>query len=661
MTDVPPQWAARAEGSLPCPWLCLDERGRILSSNAALCRLLGLSQEALHGKSFDSLMSAASRVLYQSYLQPLLRLHGNIEEILLTLKTSSGDAVDVLLYTSRKSVGDQHFIELVLAPIRQRRRIEDELLRIKRAADQAPGLIFQLMRLSDGRMQFPFASEAIRRLYGVTAEEAAATAELAFRHVVADDLTTLYQALSESALTGAECRVAFRVQLSGNDLRWHEMQAMPRRLANGVVLWHGHIGDITLRRELEATLAERETLERIHQLRSEFLARVSHELRTPLNGILGFAQLLSIDSTEPLSARQSERVEVIQASGRHLLQLINQVLEITQMESGQLNVNIQECHVDVQINRVLRLVEPLAEGAGVKLMTCVGANGVQVKANELCLDQVLVNLFSNAIKYNRPGGTVKVVVEVPPQPDQVRIHVSDSGSGISQAHLAELFQPFHRLGVQNSQVEGTGLGLVITQHLLALMGGSIEVSSELGVGSVFTICLPGCQSAQRVMPSLPPAEPPMDSPAKLPRIAVVADPLEGTVGGTVLYVEDDAVNAILMEAICGMDGGIEVHIAPDGASAVAFSKRKAPDLLLLDMHLPDTDGISLLAALRAIDGMQHVPAIMVSAAARSDDIERARQGGFQSYWTKPLDVDLTLGEIKRLLSGAEVHHGALKH
>jgi len=566
---------------------------------------------------------------------------------LMTLKTSADDVVDVLLYASRRPVGEEHLVDLVLAPIRQRRRIEDELLRIKRAADQAPGLIFQLMLLKDGRMQFPYASEAIRRLYGVTPEEAAGSADVVFRQVIAEDLGGLHEALSDSALNGVEYRVAYRVQLADHEVRWHEMQATPRRLANGVVLWHGHIGDVTLRRELETTLAERETLERVHQLRSEFLARVSHELRTPLNGILGFAQLLLIDSAEALSAGQRDRVEVIQTSGHHLLQLINQVLEITRIESGQLDIEIQECLVEEQIHRAMRLVEPLAEAAGVRLIDFAGAHGVKVKANELRLYQILVNLLSNAIKYNRPGGIVKVVVESPPSADQVRIHVSDSGLGISQAHLAELFQPFHRLGAQDTQVEGTGLGLVITQHLLALMGGSIEVSSELGAGSVFTICLPRCQAAPGAHPSRP--------PAALPSIAVTPDPVSINATGTVLYVEDNQINAILMEAICGMGKGIHLHVSPDGASAIAFAKRHAPDLFLLDMHLPDTNGIALLAALRAIEGLQHVPAIMVSAAARSDDIDRARQSGFQSYWTKPLDVDMTVIEIERLLNAAKRH------
>jgi PAS domain S-box-containing protein len=658
MMEPSPQVAHSEDASLPCPWLCLDARGAVVASNAALCRLLGLSQEALHGKAFDSLMSAASRVLYQSYLQPLLRLHGNIEEILLTLKTSAGDAIDVLLYTSRRSLDEGHLIEVVLAPIRQRRRIEDELQRIKRAADQAPGLIFQLMQQQDGRMQFPFASEAIRRLYGVTPEEATGSAELAFRHVMVDDLAGLHAALKGSALTGAECRVAYRVALPGHESRWHEMQATPRRLANGVVLWHGHIGDITLRRELEATLAERETLERVHQVRSEFLSRVSHELRTPLNGILGFAQLLAIDSVDALSARQRDRVEVIQSSGRHLLQLINQVLEVTRIESGQLDVDIQECDLELHIHRALRLVEPLAEAAGVTLLACEGAHGVKVKANDLRLDQVLVNLLSNAIKYNRPGGSVKVLVEVPPHAEPVRIQVSDTGLGISQAHMAELFQPFHRLGAQHSQVEGTGLGLVITRHLLALMGGSIEVSSELGVGSVFTVGLPPCHAAHDGSHSRPTVVLPLDHSTEQAEVQpcnpLDAEPAAVMPCGTVLYVEDNPINAILMEAICGLGKGIELHVTPDGASALEFAKRQPPDLFLLDMHLPDTDGISLLAALRAIDGLQHVPAVMVSAAARSDDIEHARRGGFQSYWTKPLDVDLTLGEIERLLTMAKV-------
>jgi CheY-like chemotaxis protein len=175
------------------------------------------------------------------------------------------------------------------------------------------------------------------------------------------------------------------------------------------------------------------------------------------------------------------------------------------------------------------------------------------------------------------------------------------------------------------------------------------------------VCLPPCQDTHAVTPSRAPAEPPEGQPVEPPRNALVSDPVAVTASGTVLYVEDNQINAILMEAICGLGKGIQLHVTPDGASALAFAERNAPDLFLLDMHLPDTNGIALLAALRAIDGLQHVPAIMVSAAARSDDIERARQGGFQSFWTKPLDVDLTLGEIERLLAEAKTPRGSPQH
>ena len=633
LPGLPPQLVETA--NWPCGCLSLDARGIVLSVNRALCRLVQLSAEQIVGQPFDRLLSNASRVLYQSYLQPLLRLHGHVEEFALTLRQSDGGSPDVLVYTGRREADDGAVIDMVLAPIRQRRRIEDEMLRIKRAADQAPGLVFQLLQLADGGLHFPYASEAIRRLYGVTPDEARASADQVFRQLDTDDRQALQAAMRQAAREGSDLHCIYRLSGPDGSPRWHELQATQRHLAHGSILWHGHIADITERKQMQAAVAEQQTLERVHRARNEFLSRVSHELRTPLNGILGFAQLLESDKADNLSAEQQERLRLLRSSGQHLLQLINQVLEVTRLEAGQMEVQMQTLELAPQLELALSQMQPQARSAGVALLPLEVAAGLTVQADALRLQQVLLNLLSNAIKYNRSGGHVRLSAQA--VGGWLGIAVSDTGPGLSARQQAELFQPFHRLGAEKTAVEGHGLGLVISRHLVTLMGGRLMLHSEPGAGCRFEVHL-----AMPVGPNAAFARP-GDDPV------VAADVGTGGACGTVLYVEDNPVNAMLMEAIAGMRPGLRLNMATDGASALAAARADPPALLLLDMHLPDISGMALLPALRRIAALADVPAIMVSAAAADEDVAAARAQGFVGYWTKPLDVDQTLREFDRLL------------
>lgn len=640
----------------PCPTLYLDARGLVHSASDSLCQLLDQDREAIENRPFDGLLTAASRVLFQSYLHPLLQLHGNVEEVSLALRARQGAAVDVLFYSARvpgpatppdtasRAAAAAHEVKVILAPIRRRRGIEDEMLRIKRAADLAPGLIFQLMQLPDGRRHFPFVSEATRRLYESTPEAAQASADAIFGRVHSDDRQALLAALNAAADRGQDWTGSYRVLLEGAELRWHELHCTPRELAGGVRVWHGHIADVTQRRAMEAALAERAAADRMAQVRSEFLARVSHELRTPLNGIIGFTQLLASDGAENLTAGQRERLGVVAASGQHLLQLVDQVLDITRVESLQAGADLEPVGLARCTNEALALVCNQAAAAGITLDCAAVADDLTVIANGLRLRQVLVNLLSNAIKYNKPGGSAQLQVQAGTA--SVRLVVSDQGIGMTPQQQAELFQPFNRLGAQHTCIEGTGLGLVITRHLLTQMGSSLAVDSRVGVGSTLAFELPlhiGVGSSPAPAPSA----------AKSPQSAEPGMALLSKAGGIhsrVLYVEDNQVNAVLMDAIIGLRPGVTLKIAPTGMSALQLLDSWVPDLLLLDMHLPDMLGSELLIEIRRRFPQLSAPAVAVSAAARNDDIAQALAGGFAAYWTKPLDIDRALTELDRWLS-----------
>jgi signal transduction histidine kinase/ActR/RegA family two-component response regulator len=634
---------------LPCGWLSMDVQGTVLAVNATLCRLLEGDAHSLVGKPFDSLLTRPSGVLYQSFLQPLLHLHGDIEEFSLAFDLGAGRTFDAMIYSTTAALGWSQAtpqtataIELIVVSHSKRRGIEDQMLRIKRAADHAPGMIFQLMQLPDGSCRFPYTSEAIRHMYGVTSQQASESAERLFCYLDTETRATLSRSLRAAAQAECDWQGEFEVTLPGAPVRWHEAQATPRRLANGVTLWHGHCADVTDKRALEAAAADKLSLQRTHQARSDFLARVSHELRTPLNGILGFAQLLATDKAENLSAVQRDRLGVLISSGRHLLALVNEVLEVTSIEAGQLRVELQSLELRPLLDRATQVAKKQADKAQVQLLPLNCPDGLWIRCDEQRLNQILANLLSNAIKYNRPSGTVQLVA----QGDRFGVHleVIDSGKGMSTAQCAELFQPFNRLGAEKTTVTGNGLGLVITKQLLSIMGGSLTVRSELGQGSVFSVLMPAGQGlaatcTEPIEATRLPAE--GTSPQVLPT-AIQAF-------GRVLYVEDDNVSAILMAAVLGMRPLITLEVATTGAQALEVAQGQLPELLLIDMHLPDTNGIELLAALRNVNGLQSVPAIMVSAGARQQDIDRALACGFVDYWTKPLEVGQALTALDSLL------------
>jgi PAS domain S-box-containing protein len=631
---------------LPCALATVTPEGVLLAANPALGALLGRDTAACCGGPFDALLSTAGAVIYQSYLMPLLRLHGHLQEFSFSLRQADGQPLEVLLYASSRLVGTQRVHDLVMVPIRQRRRVEEEMLRVKRAADEAPGMIFQLLCLPDGGGHFPYVSEAVRVLYGSTPQAARASAEVVFGQVLADDRAALLRSRDAAAAASSTWRASARVARSDGQVAWHEFSASPRQLANGVTLWHGHVADVTQRRAMEQALADREAARQASQAKNEFLARVSHELRTPLNGILGFSHLLLSQGADNLRADQRRRLAIVQTAGQGLLHLINEVLDITSIEMGQLGLHAAPLPLDAAVDTALAVVEPQAAAAGVHLAR--GAmTGLTVQADARRLQQVLVNLLSNAIKYNHQGGRVDVrasaEADAAPGPALACIEVIDTGRGLTPAQQQQLFQPFNRLGVERDVVDGTGLGLVISRQLVQLMRGSLSVHSVPGQGSCFRVHLP----LHRPLVAAPDPVAPVAAGAA-PAAADQPSPTRGRV----LYVEDNAVNVLLMEAIVGLRPGVHMQVCTDAASGLAAATAQPPDLLLLDMQLPDADGCDLLQRMRASPALASVPAVVVSAAARNDDLARARRAGFIGYWTKPLEVDEVLAGLDRLLAPA---------
>jgi PAS domain S-box-containing protein len=401
------------------------------------------------------------------------------------------------------------------------------------------------------------------------------------------------------------------------------------------------VEDITARRQTQAALLAAQAAERANAAKTEFLSRMSHELRTPLNAVLGFAQLLQMDGSHPLSEEQQAKLQHIEGAGAHLLAMINDVLDLSRIESGGMPLTAETVALRAAVQEALALVANAAGDAGVQMELdappAADSAAGQVRADHLRLRQVLVNLLSNAIKYNRPQGRVTVRWRATPGGGAVQLQVIDTGLGLTAEQQAHLFEPFNRLGAERSQIEGTGIGLVVTQRLVELMGGAITVESQPGVGSNFTVTLPSAGGASAPVP-MEEAPPPPAAPAGGPR-------------RTVLYAEDNPMNVELVREIMQLRADCRLLIARNGREALAMAERERPDLLLLDMHLGDMTGLDVMERLSRDPRLARIPAIALSADAMPAPIAAAERAGFKAYLTKPLDIAEFLRNLDEALGG----------
>ncbi len=377
--------------------------------------------------------------------------------------------------------------------------------------------------------------------------------------------------------------------------------------------------------------------EKANRAKSEFLSSMSHELRSPLNAILGFAQLMDKGSPSP---KQKSSIDQILKAGWYLLKLIDEILDLALIESGKISLSLEPMSlVDVMLE-CQTMIEPQAQKSGIRMSYPEFEIPYFVHADRTRVKQVLLNLLSNAIKYNRADGSVEVTCQIS-TPGRVRISVRDTGEGLPPEKLAQLFQPFNRLGQEASAAEGTGIGLVVSKRLVELMDGEIEVQSSLGVGTTLWIELNLA------------VEPQLDVVVTESLESIKAPINQGSALRHLLYVEDNRANMQLVEQLVELRSDLSLLGAADGSQGLALAKAHIPEVILMDINLPGIGGVQVMRILHEDPVTAHIPVIAISANAMPRDIEKGLAAGFFRYLTKPIKVDEFMETLDLALKHAE--------
>ncbi len=482
-------------------------------------------------------------------------------------------------------------------------------------------------------------SEETYRLFGL-AKDSPVSYETILSHTHPEDRALLRSSWRQALRGEASFSLEHRVMRSDGSVLWLRATAELLGDQNGQAIEAvGTVQDITLQKETEAALiAAKQMADQASRAKSEFLSNMSHELRTPLNAILGFAQLLDYSKDLPLTAQQSEHVQYIMEGGQHLLNLINEILDLAKIEAGKLQLSIEATSARELIDESLAFCQPFAEKYEIRLNDLSERDLPLILIDHTRGRQILLNLISNAIKYNRKGGSASIKAEK--KSGRLRITVIDTGYGIPSHKQIELFKPFSRIGAEASSIEGTGIGLVLTRHLVENMNGEIGFESELDVGSRFWVEFPLAEKGEsagtlsHTAPAYKTSEFAFD---KKPRL--------------MLYIEDNQTNLRLIEETIKEIIGLTLISATDAEGGIILAETRKPDIILLDINLPGMSGIEALEELKRNPATRNIPVIALSADATKGTIERGRAAGFFEYLVKPVVIPELMQALHKAIEG----------
>lgn len=627
---------ARLRGLLehsPSPMFVQDLLGRYLLANEGWARVAGRTVDQVVGATDPECLPLSAERL--SELRREVLDHGTACTADVGLETSDGPR-DLLVteFPLRDDAGDVYATGGIATDITDRKRVAATLAERERLLETVLGASPDIICLLDRRGRIERISAAERAILGHHHPHPA-DADL-FPLVHPDDFDEVASGFIQM-VTGAIRQVHVRYRVKDVEGRWVTLDSRSQAIVDDSGAFVGAVvvsRDVTARLESEQRLlAVRQAAEQASRAKSDFLSRMSHELRTPLNSILGFSQLLQMDE---LPMQQADAVEHILRGGRHLLDLIDEVLDIARIETGHLELSIRPVLVWDVVSDAVDLIRPVADRADVAVrIAAEPGDGSAVLADRQRLLQVLLNLVSNAVKYNRPGGRVDISCASAPG-GRLRIAVADTGRGIRADDMDRVFEPFDRLGAEQSGVEGTGVGLSLSRHLAEKMGGSLEVESVPDVGSTFFVDLPVAVVSDNVRSDR----------------SAAAGP--GSAGAfRVLLVESNLPSLELVERVLARRPGVVVLGAMHGRMGLELAREHHPDLILIDLQLPDMPGAALLDRLGEDVVTAGIPVAVLSSEESPHQVRRLLGRGVAGHVAKPIDVRalLSLVDAVRAASG----------
>lgn len=627
--------------------LVVDPEGRAVSFNRRFVEIWRLPPEVVQTRSDERALQAVLTMLVEpdEFLARVRYLYEHPDEVSRDeIALRDGRVLD--RYSSPIRSADGHYYGRIwfFRDITARRQAEAALRQSEESYRGLFDALSELVYIQDLDGRFLNVNQAVVRAYGYSREELIGQAPALLadpERVDVDDTMERFR----RAVAGEPQRFEWCGRRKDGSVFPKEV-VVTRSTYFGREAVIAVSRDITERKRAEEALQNaKEEAERANRAKSEFLSRMSHELRTPMNSILGFAQLLA---KRELPADQRKAVDHILKAGRHLLNLINEVLDIARIEANRPQFSLEPVSVRSVLQEALSLVRPLAAQHGCTVDELDPGPDYYVLADRQRLTQVLLNLLSNGVKYNRPGGHVRIACEpvagAEGDAPRLALAVHDTGRGIEPEKMGQLFVPFARLGAEYTEVEGTGLGLALSKRLVEAMGGTLQAASTPDVGSTFRVELPLVPSPLERLASAAEHGERRRTPAEAPAAARRA---------TLLYVEDNLANLSLVETILAARPEITLVPALQGQLGLDLAWQHRPDLILLDLHLPDLPGDEVLRRLREDPRTRATPVVVISADATRGRIERLREAGARDYLTKPLDVDQFLDVVDRLLGARE--------